>query len=87
MRPTGKWNSFAMERAESRREVCRHIVNNGDCFQVHLGATALSLSRSSVTIEKHVSGLTVYTVFHARPALIASCVPLLCLRHRKNDLG
>lgn len=34
MRPIGGWNSFAVERKESRKEVCQHILRDEECFQV-----------------------------------------------------
>lgn len=34
MRMTGNWNDFAVERAESRKEICANIVANDDCFEV-----------------------------------------------------
>lgn len=34
MRMTGTWNDFAVERAESRKEICANIVANDDCFEV-----------------------------------------------------
>lgn len=49
MRPTGGWNSFAIERVESRKEVCQHILGNDDCFQVP-GVFAVRIVRNLWTL-------------------------------------
>lgn len=34
MRMAGRWNDYALERQESRKEICEFIKSNEDCFQV-----------------------------------------------------
>lgn len=46
MRMTGTWNDFAVERAESRKEICANIVANDDCFEVRISARAVGFLRS-----------------------------------------
>ena len=46
MRMTGTWNDFAVERAESRKEICANIVANDDCFEVRISARAVRCLQS-----------------------------------------
>ena len=46
MRMTGTWNDFAVERAESRKEICANIVANDDCFEVRISAKGVGCLQS-----------------------------------------